>query len=75
MTYDEHLTWCKTTALEYLDAGDLPNAVASFGSDITKHEQGMRSGSPTHTILMQLGMMHVIAGDSAAVRRWIEEFR
>ena len=30
---DEHLEWCKERAREYLDAGELSNAVASMGSD------------------------------------------
>jgi hypothetical protein len=29
VTCDEHLAWCKQRALEYVDAGDLTNAVAS----------------------------------------------
>ena len=37
MTCDEHLAWCKLRALEYADAGELTNAVASIGSDMNKH--------------------------------------
>ena len=37
MTRDEHLEWCKKRALEYLDEGDLQNAFASMGSDLSKH--------------------------------------
>ncbi|GAB2954603.1 hypothetical protein GCM10027048_20090 [Hymenobacter coalescens] len=32
-----HLQWAKDRALEYLHAGDLPNAWASFVSDLGKH--------------------------------------
>jgi hypothetical protein len=68
----EHLAWCKERALEYVDAGDLPNAVASMGSDLSKHEG---TSNPANAGLMMLGMMHVMDGDAAAVRRWIEGFK
>lgn len=35
----EHLDWCVERAMEYADAGDMPSAWASFGSDVLKHEQ------------------------------------
>ena len=38
MTGREHLNWCVERAMEYADAGDMPNAWASFGSDVRKHE-------------------------------------
>lgn len=75
MTYEEHLRWCKERALEYVDQGDLASAVASMGSDITKHEGGMSSAAPAYLTLMALGMMHVANGDAREVRRWIEGFR
>jgi hypothetical protein len=69
MTRHEHLAWCKRRALEYLDAGDLANAVASMGSDMGKHpETGMSD------TLMSLGMMLIIRNDAPGVRRWIEGF-
>ena len=55
MTRDEHLAWCKARALEYLDAGDLVNAVASMASDLTKHPETGRG----HDTLMMLAMMYV----------------
>jgi len=30
MTRDEHLKWCKERALEYVDAGDLQQALTSM---------------------------------------------
>jgi hypothetical protein len=71
MTRDEHLAWCKARALEYLDAGDLGNAVASMASDLTKHPETGRG----HDTLLMLGMMYVMQADAAGVRRWIEGFR
>ncbi|WP_140464628.1 hypothetical protein [Hymenobacter nivis] len=34
-----HLEWAKARALEYVDAGELANACASFMSDLTKHPE------------------------------------
>ena len=70
-TRDEHLAWCKERALEYLDEGDLVNAVASMGSDLTKHPETGHG----HDYLMMLAMMYVSQGDGEGVRRWIEGFR
>jgi hypothetical protein len=65
----EHLAWCKTRALEYVDEGDLVNAVTSMSSDMGKHpETGVNHS------LVQLGMFYVIQHDEAGVRRWIEGF-
>ena len=40
----EHLEWCKQRALEYVDSGDLANAVSSMISDLGKH-----SGTQGHS--------------------------
>lgn len=39
MTRDEHIEWCKRRAYEYLNVGDNQQAIASFLSDMTKHEE------------------------------------
>ena len=67
---DEHLEWCKERAREYLDAGELPNAVASMGSDLAKHPE---LKPKPHLFL--LGTMRVLDGDPAAARAWVEDFR
>jgi len=72
MTRDEHLTWCKQRALEYVDAGELANAVASMGSDLSKHED---TRNPANDGLVAIGLMYVMQNDAAAVRRWIKGFR
>ena len=36
---DEHLKWAKERALEYLDRGDLKNAVTSILSDLDQHPE------------------------------------
>lgn len=69
-TRDEHLAWAKQRALEYLDAGDLVNAVTSMGSDLNKHPE-----AGCNPYLLMTGGMYATNGDRAAVRRWIEGFR
>ncbi len=69
MTRAEHLAWAKSRALEYVDAGDLSQAVSSMGSDLSKHpECGINASVGV------LGIMKAKTGDSAGVRRWIEDF-
>lgn len=75
MTAEEHLEWCKKRALEYLDAGELANAFASMGSDLSKHPETALHDTPTGNVLMELGMLHVINHDARELRRWIEGFR
>lgn len=36
-TREEHLQWCKDRALEYVEMGDLSQALASMASDTNKH--------------------------------------
>jgi hypothetical protein len=67
----EHLAWCKQRALEYCDAGDLQNAVASMGSDLLKHPETARSGHPH---LLMIGVMEAASGNEPGVRRWITGF-
>ena len=70
-TRAEHLAWCKKRALEYVDAGDLPQAFASMGSDLGKHpETANHSG-------IQLGAMMLFAGHLGTpekMRKFIEGF-
>jgi hypothetical protein len=71
MNRAEHLAWCKERALEYADMGDVANAMASLGSDLSKHpETRGHSG-------MELMMMLAMGGhlDSPAeLRKFIEGF-
>ena len=71
MTRQEHLQWCKNRALEYVDAGDLTNALASMGSDLNKHPETRNHAG------IQLGMMLMIGGQLSTaddVRKFIEGF-
>ena len=70
-TRDEHVAWCKGRALEYVDAGDLTQAVASMASDLKAHPD---TDNPALDGLERIGMMHATDGDKAAVQRWIERF-
>ena len=67
----EHLAWCKQRALQYVDAGDLPQAFASLGSDLQKHpETENHSG-------IQFGAMLLLGGHldtPEKMRRFIEGF-
>ena len=71
MTREEHLAWCKKRALEYLDKGDVENAIASMMSDMQKHDETkLASGS----ILSAMGLVIVMSRDPQAARRYIEGF-
>ena len=36
-TAREHFNWCIERAMQYADAGDMPQAWASFASDVRNH--------------------------------------
>ena len=56
MTRAEHLQWCKDRALEYVDAGQLSQALASLISDLNKHPE-----TQGHTAI-ELGTMLSMGG-------------
>jgi hypothetical protein len=56
MTRQEHLDWAKQRALEYVERGDIPQAITSIGSDLEKHPE-TRGHKGT-----QLGVMLLMAG-------------
>ena len=70
-TRAEHLAWCKSRAMEYVDAGDVSQAMASMASDLGKHPETAGHAG------VQLGTMLLLAGHLNAVeemRRFIEGF-
>ena len=68
----EHLAWCKQRALEYVDRGDLQNALASMGSDMRKHPE---TDSPAVVMLLGIeGIRYVAANDAEGMRRLITGF-
>ena len=73
-TREEHLEWCKQRAREYLDRGELANAVASMGSDMDKHPETRMVGDKMGT-LIYVAMFRITEGDVQGVRDWVEGFR
>ncbi len=68
----EHLQWCKDRAIEYVEVGDLHQAMASMCSDVMKHEE---TGS--HQTTNGLGiaqMMNGFLNTPAKMRKWIEGY-
>lgn len=72
-TRQEHLQACKDRAMEYVNEGDLLQAVTSMMSDLTKHpETSVLSGA-----LATLGFIaaqQAQEGDRAGVVRYIQGF-
>jgi hypothetical protein len=68
---EEHLEWCKKRALEYLDRGEVANAIASMGSDLRKHEDFIGIVDK----MMPLAFFYAVNKDISGARRWIEGFR
>jgi hypothetical protein len=71
MTREEHLVFCKLHALEYLDAGDVQNAIASMMSDLGKHDET----KSYNQFIQQMGLAIALSGDPEQARRWIKGFR
>jgi hypothetical protein len=71
MTRIEHLAWCKQRALEYLDRGDLTNALSSMMSDMRKHPE---NAGAIQGMLPMVGMLAVQQHDREGLRYWIEGF-
>lgn len=70
-TREEHLQWAKQHALEYLDRGDITNAIASMGSDLMKHDE-LKQISMS---MCSIGLFYIMNNDLDGARRWIEGFR
>lgn len=70
MNREEHLAWAKQRAIEYVDAGDLRNAVVSMGSDLRKYPD---FANVSYTLTF-MGLMEIPHGKEA-VRHWIEGFK
>lgn len=55
MNRQEHLEWCKERAYEYLDDGDVGNALASIMSDIGKHPETQNHAGIELTGMLMFG--------------------
>lgn len=67
----DHLAWCKRRAVKYIDAGDLPQALTSMGSDLNKHPETENHSAMTLGVLMLLGGQ---LGTPDEMRKFIEGF-
>lgn len=70
-TRQQHLEWCKRRALEYVERGDIAEALASMTSDLTKHSDTVNHAG------IQLGMMLMMGGNLSTqieMRTFIEGF-
>ena len=67
-TRAEHMQWCKHRAIEYVNIGDLQNAVRSMLSDLQKHPdtKNDRLARATGILLLSERL------DKDRVRMWIE---
>lgn len=72
MTRDEHLEWCKQRAREYLNDGDIKNAVTSMLSDLSKHPE---TADLSQGGFAQIGMHTILTGDMNLATRFVEGFR
>ncbi len=71
MTRSEHLAWCKKRALEYVDSGELSEAMASMLSDLGKHpELVTHPGKELMVAMMMAGKLST----KKAMREFIEGF-
>jgi hypothetical protein len=73
MTRTEHLAWCKTRALEYVEMNKPTQAVASMQSDLMKNDDE----NPTREDIerVKAGTKMLVAGaDADAIRTWVESF-
>lgn len=70
-TRAEHLTWCKSRALDILAEGDREGAVASMISDLGKWREPLYDQT-TLAFLSMEGMLFCKTPDQ--VRHWIEGF-
>lgn len=63
-TAREHLNWCVGRAMQYAEAGDMPQAWASFESDCLSHD-GTRH-IPSHLLYGMEMFRQIEAGSSPA---------
>lgn len=71
MTRSEHLAWAKRRAMDYVNAGDMPNALTSIGLDLDRHPE--TKGHPGTKIGLQLMMIGAL-NTKDDMKRFIEGF-
>ena len=55
MKRNEHLSWCKKRALEYIELGELNNALVSMYSNLRKHEETENHAGIKLGVMLQIG--------------------
>lgn len=53
-TRQEHIEFCKTRAYEYLEMGELGEAIASLQSDLRKHSETASHGAIELSLRLQM---------------------
>ena len=66
MNRKEHLEWCKTRAIEYINNGDLNGAFVSMLSDMNKHPE--TENDPGHT----MGMLMLMNGQLSSRQQMLK---
>ena len=71
------MAWCKQRAIEYIDQGDLINALAAFSSDMMKEpETAEYMRNPAIQMLYALDAVTAVQNnDAPRLRRFIEGCR
>jgi hypothetical protein len=70
MTKTEHINWCIDRAEFYLDRNELTEAIASFISDMTKHEDTIER----IMIFVESELLFAHTNTVSEFRRWIKGF-
>jgi len=68
LTRDEHIAWCKKRALEYVDNGEVINAITSIASDLRKHPETKNHPG------IQLGIMMLMLPSKSSDLEWARKF-
>ena len=74
MTREEHIGWCKQRAREYVQEGNLLEAVTSMMSDLGKHPETRERAGGALAMLGLMALQQAQAGDRDGVVRYIEGF-
>lgn len=67
-TREEHLEWAKGRALEYLQDGEVVEAIKSLSSDFLKH-------SGTKNLVIEVGRKSLEGSSEMAIREYIEALK
>lgn len=71
MNRTEHLQWAKNRALEYVELGDFPQAIASMHSDLNKHPETTYSKEIFNALYLALIAQRLT---KKTVTKWINDF-